>query len=242
MHRAFAHYHIKSGSGHDGPAELALCASEYAYKAIHLHSILCRSLLSMGNTRRRLFAFCILFLIAALAPQLFSAPGAGNTEEVTIYRDQFGTPNIFAATEEGAAYGMGYAQAEDRLEEIFKQYRRAEGTLAEVFGPQFFQDDYRQRVWQHRAVSEANYPKLSAKLRGIIEAYQAGVKQYMDEHPDQVPDWAPKLEPWQIVALGRYIIWGWPEGDAGGDLQRAGIRHDPVSPRASNEATLAAQH
>jgi penicillin amidase len=160
---------------------------------------------------------------------------------VTIYRDEFGTPNIFAATEEGAAYGMGYAQAEDRLQEIFKQYRRAEGTMAEVFGPQFFQDDYRQRVWQHRTVSEANYPKLSAKVRGIIEAYQAGLKQYMDEHPDQVPEWAPKLEPWQIVALGRYIIWGWPEGDAGGDLQRAGIRPDPVSPRASNEWAVAAR-
>ncbi|HEV3118386.1 MAG TPA: penicillin acylase family protein, partial [Gemmataceae bacterium] len=104
----------------------------------------------MENTRRRLFAFCILFLIAALAPPLFSAGRAGHNEEVTIYRDEFGTPNIFAATEEGAAYGMGYAQAEDRLQEIFKQYRRAEGTMAEVFGPQFFQDDYRQRVWQHR--------------------------------------------------------------------------------------------
>src|SRR4029077_10952621 len=86
-----------------------------------------------------------------------------------------------------------------------------------------------------------NYPKLSAKVRGIIEAYQAGLRQYMDEHPDQVPEWAPKLEPWQIVALGRYIIWGWPEGDAGGDLQRAGIRPDPVSPRASNEWTVAAR-
>ena len=42
----------------------------------------------------------------------------------------------------------------------------------------------------------------------------------MQEHPEQVPAWAPKLEPWQVVALGRYIIWGWPEGEAAGDLQR----------------------
>ena len=27
----------------------------------------------------------------------------------------------------------------------------------------------------------------------------------MREHPEQVPAWAPKLEPWQIVALGRFI-------------------------------------
>src|SRR5207302_9698780 len=89
--------------------------------------------------------------------------------------------------------------------------------------------------------AEANYPKLSAKTRGIMEAYQAGLRQYMHEHPAEVPAWAPKLAPWQIVALGRYIIWGWPEGDAGGDLRRAGIEPDPMSPPASNEWTVAAR-
>src|SRR5713226_3390589 len=96
------------------------------------------------------------------------------SEEVVIYRDDFGIPNIFATTEEGAAYGMGYAQAEDRLEEILKQYRRAEGTMAEVFGPEHLERDYRQRVWQHRAIAEAHYSDLSPKVRAITEAYQAG--------------------------------------------------------------------
>src|SRR5438105_10819217 len=61
----------------------------------------------------------------------------------------------------------------------------------------------------------------------------------MNEHPDEVPSWAPRLEPWQIIALGRYVIWGWPEGDAAGDLKRAGIEPDPIAPRASNEWTVA---
>ncbi|HYT87993.1 MAG TPA: penicillin acylase family protein, partial [Gemmataceae bacterium] len=167
-------------------------------------------------------------------------PAASQMEEVTIYRDDFGVPHIFAATEEGAVFGMGYAQAEDRLEELLKQYRRAEGSLAEAFGPEFVQHDYRQRLWQHRAVAEANYGKLPAKVRAIAEAYQAGIRRYMKEHPDEVPAWAPKLEPWQIIALSRYIIWGWPERDAGGDLLRGGIRPDPVSPRGSNQWMVAA--
>jgi acyl-homoserine lactone acylase PvdQ len=181
----------------------------------------------------------ILFSLCCLSPMLLAGDDAG-AEAVTIYRDEFGIPNIYASTSEGAVYGLGYAQAEDRLEELLKQYRRAEGTMAEVFGPEFLRDDYRQRLWQHRAVAEANYPKLSAKVRGLIEAYQAGVQQYMKEHPAEVPAWAPKLEPWQIIALGRYIIWGWPEGDAGGDLKRGGIEPDPVSPRSSNEWVVAA--
>ena len=54
-----------------------------------------------------------------------------------------------------------------------------------------------------------------------------------------MPAWAPKLEPWQIIALGRYIIWGWPEGEAGGDLKRVGIDPDPVAYHGSNEMLLA---
>src|SRR5579883_2327895 len=104
----------------------------------------------------------VLIPVALLSAPSFSAD-AGKGEEVTILRDDFGTPNIFAETAEGAVFGLGYAQAEDRLEEIFRQYRRCEGTMSEVFGAKQgdednFQDDYRQRLWRHREVAETNYP------------------------------------------------------------------------------------
>jgi acyl-homoserine-lactone acylase len=73
----------------------------------------------------------------------------------------------------------------------------------------------------------------------LIEAYQAGVKLYMKEHPSEVPDWAPQIEAWMCVALGRYIIWGWPEGEAGGDLARSGIKPDPVEYHGSNQWLVA---
>jgi acyl-homoserine lactone acylase PvdQ len=41
------------------------------------------------------------------------------------------------------------------------------------------------------------------------------------------------------VALSRYIIWGWPEGDAGGDMARGGIEPDPIEYRGSNEWLVA---
>lgn len=159
--------------------------------------------------------------------------------KVEILRDEYGVPHIFAATAEAAAFGSGYAQAQDRLEELLRNYRKAEGTMAEAFGKDWIFHDYRQRVWRHRAVAEQHYHELDPKLRAICEAYQAGVKKFMQEHPEQVPAWAPKLEPWQVIALGRYIIWGWPEGEAGGDLLRGGIQPDPVGYHGSNEMLLA---
>jgi len=160
-------------------------------------------------------------------------------EHVTILRDEYGVPHIFAQDAAGAAFGSGYAQAEDRLEEMLKNYRRAEGTMAEAFGPEFYRDDWRQRLWRHRLVAEQHYNDLSPRSRETIEAFLAGVRQYMQEHPAEVPAWAPKLEPWRVVALGRFIIWGWPEGEAAEKLMHAGIQPDPAAYHGSNEMLLA---
>ena len=161
-------------------------------------------------------------------------------QSTTIYRDEFGIPHIFAPTLEDAAFAVGYAQAEDRLEELLKNYRRASGTMAEVFGPDSFDDDLRQRVMRHAEISQARYSEISPKMRGVIESYQNGIKQFMKEHPEQVPSWAQQIEPWDVVALGRYIIWNWPMGEAAADLKRAGIEFGPLSlPRLERDADRA---
>jgi acyl-homoserine lactone acylase PvdQ len=164
---------------------------------------------------------------------------ARGAEKIEILRDEYGVPHIFAATAAGAAFGSGYAQAEDRLEEMLRNYRKAEGTMAEAFGFEWVSHDYRQRLWRHREVSERHYRDLDPNLRSMCEAFQAGVKKFMERHPEQVPAWAPKLEPWQVVALTRFIIYGWPEGEVAGDLRRGGVKPDPVAYHGSNEWLLA---
>ncbi len=73
----------------------------------------------------------------------------------------------------------------------------------------------------------------------MLEAYVAGVRRFMAEHPEQVPAWAQEIHPWDSVALGRYIIWGWPLGEAVHDLGAAGIRLTPPAYRGSNEMLIA---
>ena len=133
-------------------------------------------------------------------------------DDATLYRDEFGIPHVYAPTLEAAAFAVGYAQAEDRLEELLKNYRRANGTMAEVFGPGQFRNDMIQRMFRHEEISREKYGQLNPKTRAVIEAYQAGIKQFMKEHPEQVPGWAQEIHPWDAVALGRFIIWGWPLG------------------------------
>jgi len=186
------------------------------------------------KNRLPLAAACALLLLSGVAPV------CGQTaNEATLYRDEFGIPHIYAPTLEAAAFAVGYAQAEDRLEELLKNYRRASGTMAEVFGPSYFRNDLIQRLFRHEEISREKYGQLSPKTRAVIEAFQAGIKQFMKEHPEQVPAWAQEIHPWDVVALGRFIIWGWPMGEAGADLLRAGIQPDDMTYRGSNELLLA---
>ena len=183
----------------------------------------------------RLVSLPVIVLMTAVADR----PARAAEPSTTIYRDEFGIPHIFAPTLEDAAYAVGYAQAEDRLEELLKNYRRASGTMAEVFGSGSFDADLRQRVMRHAEVSRARYAEISPKMRGVIEAYQNGVKQFMKENPQQVPSWAQPIQPWNVVALGRYIIWNWPMGEAAEDLKRAGVELGPLDYRGSNEMLIA---
>jgi acyl-homoserine-lactone acylase len=189
--------------------------------------------LDLSWPRIAAIAFCALLASALLPRHVMGG------EKVEILRDEYGVPHIFAATQAAVAFGSGYAQAEDRLEELLRNYRRAEGTMAEAFGEQYVGQDYWQRVWRHRETAQQHYEDLDPQLRAICEAFQAGVKKFMIDHPEQVPAWAPKLEPWQIIALSRYIIWAWPEDEVRADLKRAGIEPDRSGPyRGSNEMIL----
>lgn len=187
----------------------------------------------MARSRSRL----ALFL--AVVPLGLALPSISRADQATLYRDEFGIPHVFAANLADAAYVVGYAQAEDRLEELLKNYRRANGTMAEVFGPDYFRDDLTQRLFQHAAVSRTNFHRLSPELRAVIESFHRGVVKFMKDHPEQAPAWAQPIEPADVVALGRYIIYGWPLGEASSDLERAGIKPEERPYRGSNQILLA---
>lgn len=172
------------------------------------------------------------FLIALTCAALLAASTSGRADTVTIYRDTWGVPHIYGRSERAVAFAFGYAQAEDRLEALLKNYLMAEGRMAEALGPDWLEHDWQRRIEQHARVSRERYRELPAHVRTLIEYFQAGVRQYIEEHPEEVPNWAPELEPAQIVALGRYIIFGWPMGEAAAELGR---RDEPDDERGSNE-------
>src|ERR1700730_7650799 len=135
-------------------------------------------------------ALLVVITLSLVLPFAAHSRTTRANDDATIYRDEYGIPHVFAPTLEGASFAIGYAQAEDRLEEVLKNYRRANGTMAEVFGPDSYRSDLIQRMWRHSDISREKYNEVSPKMRAGIEAYIDGIKLFMHEHPDQVPSWA----------------------------------------------------
>lgn len=71
-------------------------------------------------------------------------PDAGKT---VLYRDEYGVPHIYADTVEQGIYAVAYAQAEDRLEELLRNYLRATGEMSAAFGEAHVSDDSVARAW-----------------------------------------------------------------------------------------------
>ena len=71
-------------------------------------------------------------LLAAL-PAAAEAPEK-LARSVTIYRDTWGVPHIYGATDASVAFGLMYAQAEDNFWQVETDYISALGRRAELNG------------------------------------------------------------------------------------------------------------
>ena len=178
-------------------------------------------------THRKLIVFVVLSGMAAVT--------SARSETVTVYRDSWGTPHVIADSEKAAAFGLGYAQAEDRLGDIYANVRTAVGSMAEAFGPKYVERDYYMRVIKNAERCKAYWEVAPSHLKELTSAFVQGIKTYEAEHPDRVPEWKVDLEGWHPMAIGRAMIMSWPLGTIQDDLSH---RKNSVG-RSSNEWSVA---
>ncbi len=142
------------------------------------------------------FAVALVVLVLGAcqrAPSPPSLASAAPTRDVRILRDEWGVPHVFGKTDADAAFGLGYAQAEDDLVTLQDVLLAARGKLASVHGPDAAPVDFflqLLRVWD---VVNAKYESdLSPEVRAVCEAYAEGVNAYVAQHPrDVVPGLFP---------------------------------------------------
>lgn len=127
-----------------------------------------------------------------------ATPAAG----VRIVRDSWGIPHVFAsgnneqAIEENIAFGVGYAQAEERMFQMEVLRRAAEGTISELVGPGT-NNAYSTMDFITRRDSETNGERIAEIHRILTPGQRASLQRYTDGinayigyltlHPDQLP-------------------------------------------------------
>lgn len=131
--------------------------------------------------------------------------GAG---EVEILRDPWGVPHVFAGTDEGAFYGLGYATAEDRGFQMHYALRIVQGRLSEVVGEvgklsrkeSSIDHDRKMRTFGFARAAARTAAGLDDESRGLLQAYSDGVNAYFREHREALHPLFAELglepEPW----------------------------------------------
>jgi len=148
-----------------------------------------------------------LILVMALgvtARTLPSSAPAGSplAGKVVIRRDTYGIPHILAETEEAAAFGFGYAQAEDHCLTIARSLVAARGEEAKYFGTGK-ESDFLIRLYNVREEAERDLRRVSRLYRRIVNAYAMGVNRYVERHRAELPDWIPAFTGADLMAARR---------------------------------------
>jgi len=102
----------------------------------------------------------------------------------TIQRDEWGVPNVIAATEAEGFKGLGYAVAQDRLWQMELSRRLSRGTMSEVLGQAYVAADRETlKTGYTDAELQSQFNSLPANLREGYAAYAEGVNERIASLP-----------------------------------------------------------
>jgi len=164
--------------------------------------------------------FVFLLFLSACSPQATeSDPEVARLQaraaNVTIIRDDFGVPHIYAKTDADAVFGMLFAQSEDDFNRVEQNYIWATGRLAEVEGEDALYSDLRARLYMTVDEAKAAYDESPEWLKDLCDAFADGVNYYLHTHPDVEPRLLTKFEPWMPMFFS--------EGSIGGDIESVDV-------------------
>jgi|GEM_PF-6218527 len=114
----------------------------------------------------------------------------GINEEVVIEIDTSGIPHIQAQTDADAFFAQGHMHARDRLLQIETARLETSGRLSEVVGESALEEDIQARTLGYTQLAETAYHDLTPETKEFVDAYTAGINDYLSSNPDLPPEFA----------------------------------------------------
>lgn len=110
-----------------------------------------------------------------------------NPTNITIARDTFGIPHIFAPTDAEVAYGLAWAHCEDDFEHIQLILIAEKARMGEVSGKQGAATDYFVQFIKASETVDRYYEKdLTADYKITLQAYADGLNAFAMAHPKEI--------------------------------------------------------
>ena len=150
-------------------------------------------------------------LLVSLTALALGLPAPALAYEATITRDDWGIAHVKGHSDADAVFGMVYAQAEDDFGRIEINYLTNLGRLAEAQGEAAVWSDLRQRLFIDPADLQRQYAASPVWLKALMQAWAAGLNQYLADHPAVHPQVLTRFEPWMALSFS--------EGSIGGDIE-----------------------
>jgi penicillin amidase len=103
----------------------------------------------------------------------------GLDAELRIVRDRRGVPHVRASSEEAAWFGLGFAQAQDRLSQLVWLRRLALGRSAEIVGQSGVASDALVRTLGIPRLAERDLARSQPRTQRALAAYADGVNAWL---------------------------------------------------------------
>ncbi|MEX2639153.1 MAG: penicillin acylase family protein [Balneolales bacterium] len=138
----------------------------------------------------------------------------GIRSEVTVHRDDYGVPHLFACNEDDLYFALGYVHAQDRIWQMTLSQMTAEGRFAEFLGENFISLDQYLRVLGFQKTAATIWQEMPADQQKVLESYAAGVNAFAAQNKNRLPiefalsgirpiPWTPR----HSIALSRIFAW-----------------------------------
>ncbi len=132
---------------------------------------------------RTVLALAVASIFGISIAQATTIQGPGLKNPGTITYDAEGVPTVTGATDEDAAWLMGYNHARTRFFQMDTLRRGASGTVAELVGAPGLAQDIQVRTLGLRRAAWETWAKVSPELRSQLKSYADGVNAWLATGP-----------------------------------------------------------
>ncbi|MEY2760541.1 MAG: hypothetical protein RLZZ96_441 [Bacteroidota bacterium] len=128
----------------------------------------------------KLLALCLLPLLVQAQQPLI------RKDKITIARDIYGVPHIFAPTDPEVAYGLAYAHSEDDFKTIQTLILTGKGKLGTYLGKKGAPVDFVFGLLNTRKVVDQQIKSMDPKFLQLVQGYLLGLEAYGMAHPSEI--------------------------------------------------------